>query len=89
MSTTMSGSDLRRMTTGFDASEQWGDAVSISASQSEEWLRAVNDDENWLFQSPEALRLVNAGLAQARKGQFAANPPDLDSDKAFADSLEG
>ncbi len=45
---------------------------------------AVPAREAWLYQSPEALASVVAGLEESKKGQVAA-APDLDSDNDWAD----
>jgi hypothetical protein len=48
--------------------------------------RVISEHEAWLLNNPEARRSVSQGLNQASKGNFAP-PPDLESDKAFADKL--
>ena len=43
--------------------------------------------EAWLYENPKALAAVRRGLAQARAGEFAAEPPDAAADQALADKL--
>jgi hypothetical protein len=40
----------------------------------------IPEREQWLFKNKKALELVKTGLEQAARGEFAANPPDLDAD---------
>jgi len=48
----------------------------------------IPEREMWLWQNPEARDMVLRGLEQARAGQFAENPPDLDADAEWVDQLE-
>ena len=41
--------------------------------------RIMPESEAWLWDNPEAIGMVKRGLQQARKRDFAENPPDLDS----------
>jgi hypothetical protein len=50
--------------------------------------RVIPEREMWLYQNPEALDLVQRGLAQAEARQFADSPPDLDADEEWARELE-
>jgi hypothetical protein len=38
--------------------------------------------EAWLYQNKAASDSVQRGLVQARRGKFAANPPNVDADLA-------
>jgi len=40
----------------------------------------MEDHEKWLQENEEARKLVELGLSQAKAGQFAENPPDLEKD---------
>jgi hypothetical protein len=50
-------------------------------------VRAIPEDEAWLYANPKALASVRRGLAQARKGQLVKGP-NLAADKKLADQLE-
>ena len=47
--------------------------------------RLIPEDEAWLWENDTAIGMVRRGLQQAKKGEFAADAPDLDLD----DSLMG
>ena len=47
----------------------------------------IPEREMWLYQNAEALASVKRGLQELAEGQLSDNPPDLDADKAFADSI--
>jgi hypothetical protein len=50
--------------------------------------RVIPEREAWLYENPKALALVRRGLAQARKGSAAKNPPDLKKAAKLAAQLE-
>lgn len=50
--------------------------------------RVIPEREMWLYQNPEARELLFRGLEQARAGQFAESPPDLEADAAWIEELE-
>jgi hypothetical protein len=50
--------------------------------------RVIPEREMWLYQNPEARELVFRGLEQARAGQFAEDPPDIEADAEWAEQLE-
>jgi len=41
---------------------------------------AVPSHEAWLYKNEAALKSVLLGLRQARSGEFASSPPDVDAD---------
>jgi hypothetical protein len=45
--------------------------------------------ELWLYKNKDAKAAVFEGLEQASRGQFADNPPDLQTDEALTDQLDG
>lgn len=45
--------------------------------------------EAWLYKNETALGLVRAGLEDARRGNFAESPPDVESDLKWPDEVEG
>jgi hypothetical protein len=51
--------------------------------------RIIPEREAWLYENAEAKAAVYQGLAQARAGQFAATPPDLEADEAIAVQMGG
>jgi hypothetical protein len=51
--------------------------------------RIIPEREAWLYENAEAKAAVYQGLAQARAGQFAATPPDLEADEAIAVQMDG
>lgn len=51
-------------------------------------VRAIPEDEAWLYENPKALAAVRAGLRQAREGKLARGP-DLAGDAKLAGRLEG
>jgi hypothetical protein len=50
--------------------------------------RVIPEREMWLYQNPEARETVFRGLEQARAGQFAESPPDLEADAEWVQELE-
>jgi hypothetical protein len=51
-------------------------------------VRAIPEDEAWLYDNPKALEAVRTGLKQARKGQVKKGP-NLATDKRLLDQIEG
>ena len=51
-------------------------------------VRAIPEDEAWLYENPKALASVRNGLRQARAGQLSKGP-NLAADKKLADQLRG
>ena len=51
-------------------------------------VRAIPEDEAWLYENPKALASVRNGLRQARAGQLSKGP-NLGADKKLADQLRG
>ena len=51
-------------------------------------VRAIPEDESWLYENPKALASVRNGLRQARAGHFGKGP-NLAADKKLADQLQG
>ena len=49
-------------------------------------VRAIPEDEAWLYENPKALASVRNGLRQARAGQLSKGP-SLTADKKLADQL--
>ena len=45
----------------------------------------IPPEELWLYKNKEALRLVRAGLEQARRREFCKTSPDLEADADLAD----
>jgi len=66
--------------------------ISITKVTDSEYIlklvRAIPEDEAWLYENPKALAAVRNGLRQARAGQLK-NGPDLASDKKLADQMQG
>lgn len=50
--------------------------------------RIIPEREVWLYENPEALAAVRAGLAQARAGLYNRQGPDVEADAKFAAELE-
>jgi hypothetical protein len=50
---------------------------------------AIPEREAWLYDNEIALRLVRAGLEEARAGEFSKSPPDLKADAALIADPEG
>jgi hypothetical protein len=50
-------------------------------------VRAVPEDEAWLYENPKALAAVRAGLGQAREGRLAPGP-NLAADEKLARKLK-
>ena len=50
--------------------------------------RVIPENEAWLWENEKALGMVQRGLAQARKREFAETPPDLDGDDSLAAELD-
>ena len=44
--------------------------------------------EAWLYKNKEALGLVRQGLDDARRGNFADESPDVESDLGWLDDIE-
>lgn len=65
--------------------------VSITKVTESEYIvklvRAIPEDEAWLYENPNALTAVRKGLGQARSRQFVKGP-NLAADKKLADQLE-
>jgi hypothetical protein len=51
--------------------------------------RVLLEHEAWLFDNDAAKAVVLEGLAQAKAGKFAKDPPNLDGDDKLARQLEG
>ena len=51
-------------------------------------VRAIPDDEAWIYENPKAINSLRKGLAQARGRKFAKGP-NLAADKKLTDHLEG
>lgn len=51
-------------------------------------VRAVPEDEAWLYENPKALASVRNGLRQAREGRVAGGP-NLVADRKLVRELEG
>jgi len=51
-------------------------------------VRAIPEDEAWLYENPKALASVRNGLRQARAGQLSKGP-NLAADKKLADQPRG
>jgi len=51
-------------------------------------VRAIPEDEAWLYENPKALASVRNGLKQAREGQLKKGP-NLAADKKLISQLEG
>ena len=49
--------------------------------------RVIPEKESWIYENPNALKLIRTGLAQARQGQ-TADAPDVQGDEKFAGQLE-
>ncbi len=45
----------------------------------------IPEREMWLFRNKKALEMVQRGLQNLREGKFSKHPPDLDSDREFAE----
>ncbi len=50
--------------------------------------RVIPEREAWLYENPKALAQVRRGLAEARAGNVAANPPDIKKAAKLAAQLE-
>lgn len=50
--------------------------------------RVIPEDEAWLWENPKALAMVQRGLEQAKRGEHATNPPNLEQDAAWLQSLK-
>jgi hypothetical protein len=48
----------------------------------------IPEREQWLFKNKKALQLVQTGLEQAARNQFADDPPDLDADAEHLSETE-
>jgi hypothetical protein len=46
--------------------------------------QVIPEKEAWLYQNPESLDGVRRGLAQAKRREFSAAPPDLRKDAQLA-----
>jgi hypothetical protein len=51
-------------------------------------VRAIPEDETWLYENPKALASVRNGLKQAREGRLKKGP-NLAADKKLFSQLEG
>jgi hypothetical protein len=51
--------------------------------------RVIPEREAWLYENEAARSAVAEGLAQAKAGKFAENPPDIAADAELADQMEG
>ncbi len=50
--------------------------------------RVIPEREMWLWQNPEARDTVLSAIDRLKKGEFAEDPPDIDSDENLANRLE-
>ncbi len=50
--------------------------------------RVIPERETWLYNNPEALNSLRAGLAQAADGQLIRNGPDLAADAELAAQMQ-
>jgi hypothetical protein len=66
--------------------------VSITQKSESEYViklvRAIPEDEAWLYENPRALAAVRNGLRQARDRRLGKGP-NLSADQKLADQLEG
>jgi hypothetical protein len=66
--------------------------VSVTQVSEAEYIvklvRAIPEDEAWLYENPKALHAVRSGLRQAREGRLN-HGPNLEADKKLARQLEG
>jgi hypothetical protein len=66
--------------------------VSVTRISDSEYViklvRAIPEDEAWLYENPAALASVRNGLGQARSHRLKKGP-NLSADKKLADQLEG
>jgi hypothetical protein len=53
-----------------------------------ELAAVIPERERWLYKNPEAMALLEIGLAQVRAGEFSDSPPDIDADQTLLDQLE-
>jgi len=69
--------------------------VSVTQMSESEYViklvRAIPEDEAWLYENPKALASVRKGLQQARAGKVAKKGkiPNLSADKKLTEQLEG
>lgn len=45
--------------------------------------KVIPTSEAWLYENEVALKQVRRGLKEARSGEFAKNPPDVQKDEAW------
>ncbi len=50
--------------------------------------RVIPEDEAWLWDNDEAMGMVQRGMKQAKRREFADSPPDLDADDLLVDELD-
>lgn len=50
--------------------------------------RVIPEDEAWLWENPEALQSVRAGLKQAENHEFAEAAPDIDADASLLNEID-
>jgi hypothetical protein len=66
--------------------------VSVTQVSDSEYVvklvRAIPEDEAWLYENPAALASVRSGLRQARDRRLKKGP-SLSADKKLTDQLEG
>ena len=49
--------------------------------------RIIPEQEAWLYENEQALKLVRQGLKEAQALDISSNPPDLENSFSFADQI--